>query len=572
MYPKAKHGESQCASRSTKRHFQGNQYMEKSDETEQSTSAKKLKTAISDNIVYNPQHTYRIIEYFTVFTTLAQMLICKECKKSMQFEETGIRGFGFKLIVKCTCGRTEINSGPLIHTGYEINRRLVFVLRLLGIGREGINIFSGLMDIGQGIAIGTYDRIVRHMHEVAKSVFDHLTEKVVDEEKAENVKNERPPTELKISGDGSWKKRGFTSLFGVTTIIGYYSGKVIDLVVKSSYCQACVYWRKKEDTDEYTEWYEEHENECFANHSGSAGKMEVDAMKEMFSRSEEKFKVKYTNYIGDGDSKTFNAILNLNPYGDDVSVIKTECVGHVEKRMGTRLRNAKKTHKLGGKGKLTDVLIKKLTKYYGLAIRRNVNSVPNMKKAIWATLEHLCSSNENPRHDNCPAGADSWCQWRKYEATGKLEEYDHPPPLHPDIEEHLIPIYTDLSNEDLLTRCMGGHTQNANESFNATVWRLAPKHLNSGKNIIEIAAFIAAGIFNEGYSSLLKMMNQLEINIGPECRNFANMYDTQRISRQERRRLSSTKEARAARRLAQITTNEFHEEAEGLLYGAGIAD
>ncbi|RLU25695.1 hypothetical protein DMN91_002199 [Ooceraea biroi] len=195
-----------------------------------------------------------------------------------------------------------------------------------------------------------------------------------------------------------------------------------------------------------------------------------------------------------------------------------------------------------------------------------------MKKAIWATLEHLCSSNENPRHDNCPAGADSWCQWRKYEATGKLEEYDHPPPLHPDIEEHLIPIYTDLSNEDLLTRCMGGHTQNANESFNATVWRLAPKHLNSGKNIIEIAAFIAAGIFNEGYSSLLKMMNQLEINIGPECRNFANMYDTQRISRQERRRLSSTKEARAARRLAQITTNEFHEEAEGLLYGAGIAD
>lgn len=48
----------------------------------------------------------------------------------------------------------------------------------------------------------------------------------------------------------------------------------------------------------------------------------------------------------------------------------------------------KKTLKLGGKGKLTDVLIQKLTKYYGLAIRRNVNSVPDMKKAIWTTLEH----------------------------------------------------------------------------------------------------------------------------------------------------------------------------------------
>lgn len=198
------------------------------------------------------------------------------------------------------------------------------------------------MDIGKGIAIGTYNRIVRHIHETAKSIFNTLSEKAVQEEKAENMKNGRPPHKLKVSGDGSWKKRGFTSLFSVTTIIGYYSGKIIDLVVKSGYCQACVYWKQKEGTDEYIEWYEQHEDECFANHSGLAGKMEVDAIKEMFSRSEEKFEVKYTNYIGDGDSKTYKTILDLNPYGDDVPVVKSECVGHVEKKMGTRLRNAKK--------------------------------------------------------------------------------------------------------------------------------------------------------------------------------------------------------------------------------------
>jgi hypothetical protein len=33
--------------------------------------------------------------------------------------------------------------------------------------------------------------------------------------------------------------------------------------------------------------------------------------------------------------------------------------------------------------------------------------------------------------------------------------------------------------------------------------RLAPKHLNCGAKILEIAAFIAAGIFNEGYSAIL---------------------------------------------------------------------
>ncbi|KAG8233369.1 hypothetical protein J437_LFUL005831 [Ladona fulva] len=42
--------------------------------------------------------------------------------------------------------------------------------------------------------------------------------------------------QVAVSGDGSWKKPGFSSLYGVTTLIGYHSGKVI--VVKSRYCQA----------------------------------------------------------------------------------------------------------------------------------------------------------------------------------------------------------------------------------------------------------------------------------------------------------------------------------------------
>jgi len=96
--------------------------------------------------------------------------------------------------------------------------------------------------------------------------------------------------------------------------------------------------------------------------------------------------------------------------------------------------------------------------------------------------------------------------------------------------------------------------------------------LNSGSKIIEIAAFIAAGIFNEGYSTILQTTMLLEINIGQQCKIFADKYDEERVTRQERRRLSSTKEARIARRINQIEQNEFYEEAEGLLYGPDIAD
>jgi len=97
-------------------------------------------------VTYNLLHTYRIIEFFTVFSALADMLICKQYKQSVKFEESGTRGFGFKLVVKC-CGRAEINSGSFINTGFEINIRIVFVMQLLGIGREGINIFSDFMNM-----------------------------------------------------------------------------------------------------------------------------------------------------------------------------------------------------------------------------------------------------------------------------------------------------------------------------------------------------------------------------------------------------------------------------------------
>lgn len=71
----------------------------------------------------------------------------------------------------------------------------------------------------------------------------------------------------------------------------------------------------------------------------------------MFQRSEEKYDVKYVNYIGDGDSKTFPAIVDSNPY-PGITITKKECIGHVQKRMGTRLRNLKKYHRTWWKGQI----------------------------------------------------------------------------------------------------------------------------------------------------------------------------------------------------------------------------
>ncbi|XP_074103953.1 uncharacterized protein LOC141530632 [Cotesia typhae] len=181
-----------------------------------------------------------------------------------------------------------------------------------------------------------------------------------------------------------------------------------------------------------------------------------------------------------------------------------------------------------------------------------------MKKAIMATYDHIFSTTENPQHDNCPEGVDSWCKWQKAIALNRdPREENLAPLLGEDLKQHLLPIYQDLSKDDLLERCLGGHTQNANESFNATVWRLSPKHLHSGLKVVEISAYIAAGIFNEGYTSILRIMNLLNLNIGTYAKIFADSTDEERITRQNRKSLSETKEARSARRQHQIDENQL---------------
>ena len=145
----------------------------------------------------------------------------------------------------------------------------------------------------------------------------------------------------------------------------------------------------------------------------------------------------YTNYVGDGDTKTFKAILDAKPY-ENVGVIKSECVGHVEKRMANRLRNVKKSVKFGGEGKLMDALIKKLTKYYGQAIRRNAHSKEDMMKGIMATYYHLISTDEQPQHYFCPTGVDSWCEYNAVQAENL--PFDHPAPLHEDVQKNILPI------------------------------------------------------------------------------------------------------------------------------------
>ena len=100
------------------------------------------------------------------------------------------------------------------------------------------------------------------------------------------------------------------------------------------------------------EWKASHQ--CKINHTGSANSMEAAVALRILEPSLVSRGLKYKNMLDDGDSSTYDSIVESKPYGEECIPNKLECIGLVQKRVDSRLRklkNASKGVKLSdGKG------------------------------------------------------------------------------------------------------------------------------------------------------------------------------------------------------------------------------
>ncbi|GFT88794.1 uncharacterized protein TNCV_906311 [Trichonephila clavipes] len=287
-------------------------------------------------------------------------------------------------------------------------------MRCIGQGLESLKTFCAVMSLPNPVEQKSHDVINNKLSRVMKEVAEESMKMAAVEEYSSS-----PDNLLTVSGDGTWKTRGHSSLIGVCTVIGAETG--------------------------------------------------------------------------DGDTKTFNALSENKPYGDDYLIQKIECVGHVQKRMGTRLRKlilvySKKKlsdgKSIGGKGRLTDSLIDKLAHYYGNAIRCNSTSVKERRKAIWAVFGVILAALMMNR------------------CTGFVLQ----------IQIH-GPVFADLSHPALLKKCLGGKTQNPNESLNSLIWKFCPKTIGSRLQIAEIAANLETSVFNDGNQILITILEKFGLKI-----------------------------------------------------------
>lgn len=332
------------------------------------TSSSKVK--LENNFSYydskNETLSYDIIDLGLLASALKDMAVCKICKGVLNLTRKSVVGLATEVSIFCTeCHNNKTFSNceeiciPDTNTKlglketqkfFDLNIRLVYGMRAVGKGFTSAQTLCGILNIpSPPTKFQKHEMFISHHLELlCKESMKLAVEEAIAECESPNDRN------LCVAVDGSWQKRGHTSLNGIVSVTSVDNGKVVDIEVMSKYCQC----------PDRTQ--NNHLGSCTANYLGTSGGMEVKGAIEIFKRSLPLYGVKYTEYLGDGDTNAYKSVSESEPYGPHTTISKLECVGHVQKRMGTRLRKLKEKSKkkilsdgkpLTGKNRLTDSAI-----------------------------------------------------------------------------------------------------------------------------------------------------------------------------------------------------------------------
>ena len=157
-------------------------------------------------------------------------------------------------------------------------------------------------------------------------------------------------------------------------------------------------------------------------------------------------------------------------FGDQYPLHKEDCIRHIQKRMGTALRNYKNKSKgskpsdgkgVGGAGQLTNSTIDHMQTYYRYTIRNNKGNTEEVQKAIWPIYYHMIPGPESDSKDEQHRPG-SWCKYQRDHMTN-TNNYDRKKCL-PFVFRELKHIFVRLFSSEILSKCQCGLTQNQNKS------------------------------------------------------------------------------------------------------------
>lgn len=271
--------------------------------------------------------------------------VCSSCRKASSrlalYQKNNEReGLSESLFLKCSCCEAETRLSTSRRLGgkgggaHEVNRRAA--LASCQFGHSGLTQFCTTMNLSSPVSTDVYQKhliqiekaTMKHAEEVMNGAAERLRSKVLKEDPDQIEDGEDIIACVSVTVDGTWQKRGHSSKLGVVFVISVDTGEILDYEVKSLFCHECKEHTSWDvESEKYKQWKESHD--CQINHKGSSEEMEAVAAAEIFSRSIEKRKLKYTTFVGDGDSSSFGRVKAAldEKFGPDYEINKEDCLG-----------------------------------------------------------------------------------------------------------------------------------------------------------------------------------------------------------------------------------------------------
>ena len=185
-----------------------------------------------------------------VLERLVGTLLCPDCCDNNLYvdtDESKRKGLASYIIIRCRCGYSHGEyTSPVINPveeqerrggegTFDINIRSVYAMRSCGQGHSALERFCGMMNMPQPITKKNYSQLSSKLKDGAKFIAEASMVVAANE-----VKAKEGTSDIGVSVDGTWQKRGFASLNGVVVAISTSNSKVLDVETMSRHCKSCV--------------------------------------------------------------------------------------------------------------------------------------------------------------------------------------------------------------------------------------------------------------------------------------------------------------------------------------------
>ncbi|GFU92326.1 uncharacterized protein TNCV_1339071 [Trichonephila clavipes] len=115
---------------------------------------------------------------------------------------------------------------------------------------------------------------------------------------AKEAKDVSGHSDITVAIDGTWQKHRHTSSNGDIIATSFYTGKVLDASSLSRFCKC----PNKMHIENFK-----------TNHFGNSGSMKISGAIDIFQRSKSLHGLRYTKYLGDGDTRAYKAVNEMQP-------------------------------------------------------------------------------------------------------------------------------------------------------------------------------------------------------------------------------------------------------------------